>query len=206
MEHLENYRQEKLTINLVWANVFGILIIIPIVIVFGLPYYLIWGFELTIPHFKDMIPPVFQEYAVGIGTTLFFIILIGGIILHELIHGLTWARYTAKGFKSIKFGVFWSMLAPYCHCKEPLSVRHYIMGAITPALFLGLVPALLSIITGNIGLLIFGMFFTMTACGDFLIINLLRKEKMDSLVQDHPSEAGCFIYRKKDAVISDEGV
>ena len=29
-----------------------------------------------------------------------------------------------------------------------------------------------------------------------LTINLLRKEKMDSLVQDHPSEAGCFIYRK----------
>jgi len=196
MEQLENYKQEKLTINMVWANIFGILIIIPIAIVFGLPYYLIWGFELTLPHFKEMIPRFSSEYAVGIGAALFFSVLIGGIILHELIHGLTWARYTEKGFKSIKFGVLWSMLTPYCHCKEPLSVKHYIMGAITPALFLGFVPSLLSITTGNFGLLVFGMFFTMVAAGDFMIINLLRKEKMDSFVQDHPSEPGCFIYRK----------
>ena len=39
MKDLENYKKEKLTINLVWANIFGILILIPIVIVFGLPYY-----------------------------------------------------------------------------------------------------------------------------------------------------------------------
>ena len=34
MQELENYKKEKLTINLVWANVFGILILIPIVLVF----------------------------------------------------------------------------------------------------------------------------------------------------------------------------
>ena len=32
--------------------------------------------------------------------------------------------------------------------------------------------------------------------GDFLIINLLRKENKDDFVEDHPSEAGCYIYRK----------
>jgi hypothetical protein len=40
------------------------------------------------------------------------------------------------------------------------------------------------------------MFFTMAAGGDFLIINLIRKEKSSALVQDHPTEAGCYIYRK----------
>jgi len=34
------------------------------------------------------------------------------------------------------------------------------------------------------------------AAGDFLIINLLRKENKDDFVEDHPSEAGCYIYRK----------
>jgi catechol 2,3-dioxygenase-like lactoylglutathione lyase family enzyme len=38
--------------------------------------------------------------------------------------------------------------------------------------------------------------FTMAAGGDFLIINLIRKEKSSALVQDHPTEAGCYIYRK----------
>jgi len=133
---------------------------------------------------------------VEIGTLLFLLLLTLGIILHELIHGLTWARYTEKGFKSMKFGVLWTMLTPYCHCKEPLRVRQYLVGAIMPAIFLGLIPAVISILIGNLGILVFGIFFTMVAAGDFLIINLLRKEKMDNLVQDHPSEAGCFIYRK----------
>ena len=87
-------------------------------------------------------------------------------------------------------------MTPYCHCKEPLKVKHYIIGAITPAIFLGFIPSVLAIVIGNIGILIFGVFFTMAACGDFLVINLIRRGNKDDLVQDHPSEAGCFIYRK----------
>lgn len=196
MEQLDSYQKEKLTINLVWANVFGILIIIPIVLLYGLPYYLIWGSGITSQSFKETLSDA-SLGNIGIGTLLFFLILTSGIILHELIHGLTWARYTEKGLKSMKFGVLWTMLTPYCHCKEPLQVRQYILGAITPAIFLGLIPAFVSILIGSLGLLVFGIFFTMAAGGDFLIINLLRKEKMDNLVQDHPSEAGCFVYRKK---------
>jgi hypothetical protein len=75
-------------------------------------------------------------------------------------------------------------------------VKHYIIGAITPAIILGLLPAIYAIFTGNIGFLVFGIFFTMAALGDFMIINLLIKENMNSFVLDHPSEAGCFIYRK----------
>jgi hypothetical protein len=65
-----------------------------------------------------------------------------------------------------------------------------------PAIILGIIPSLAAIILGNPGLLVFGMFFTLAAGGDFLIINLLRNESKDDLVLDHPSEAGCYIYRK----------
>jgi hypothetical protein len=41
LEKLENYKKEKLTIDLVWANIFGILILIPIALIFGLPFYFI---------------------------------------------------------------------------------------------------------------------------------------------------------------------
>ncbi len=193
MEKPENYTKEKLTINLVWANIFAFLILIPIGILFGLPYYLIWDPELDLKAYTDIIGPK----GVGIGIFLLFGIMITGIVVHELIHGITWARYAKQGFKSIKFGVLWKMLTPYCHCKEPLKVKHYIMGAIMPAIILGFVPSVIAILTGNLGILIFGMFFTMAAAGDFLIINLIRKENKDDLVQDHPSEAGCYIYRKE---------
>ena len=192
MQELEDYKKEKLTIDLVWANVFGILIIIPIGIIFGLPYYLLWNPKIGIKQFLDGLEP----QTGGFGFLLIFGIMILGTILHELIHGITWAKFAKGGFKSIKFGVLWKMLTPYCHCKEALNVRQYIIGALTPAIILGIVPSVIAIMIGNLGLLIFGMFFTMAAGGDFLIINLIRKENRSDLVQDHPSEAGCYIYRK----------
>jgi hypothetical protein len=65
---------------------------------------------------------------------------------------------------------------------------------------LGAFPALLSFITGNV--LIFGIFFTMAAFGDFMIIFMLLKENKNSLVLDHPSEVGCYIYREHEVQIS----
>lgn len=192
MQELENYKKEKLTIDLVWANVFGILILMPIGVIFGLPFYFIWRPQIDINQFLDSTGP----QGAGLGFLLIFGIMILGIILHELIHGITWAKFAKEGFKSIKFGVLWKMLTPYCHCKEALNVRQYIIGAITPAIILGIIPSVIAIIIGNFGLLIFGMLFTMAAGGDFLIINLIRKENSFDLVQDHPSEAGCYIFRK----------
>lgn len=87
------------------------------------------------------------------------------------------------------------MLTPYCHCKEPLKVKHYIAGALMPAIILGIIPSLISILTGNT-LLLFTGIFTVVAAGDFMIVQLLYKEDMNDYVEDHPSEAGCYIYRK----------
>ena len=192
MQELKNYKKEKLTVDLVWANVFGILILIPIVLFFGLPYYLIWSPSLDIKAFLDSL----NSNAFGFGLAIVSGLIILGIIIHEILHGITWALFTQKGLKSIKFGILWKMLTPYCHCKEPLSVQQYIIGAITPAIILGVLPCIIAIATESIPLLIFGMFFTMASAGDFLIINLVRKERITDLVQDHPSEAGCYIYRK----------
>jgi hypothetical protein len=200
MKDLENYNKETLTIDLAKANVYGLFGMIPIILIYTIPFYLIWKEKLTVLNLKNY----FKEFNSS-GNPLAFsgsiiIVMILGIILHELIHGITWAKYASKGFKSIKFGILWKMLTPYCHCKEPLKVKEYILGAIMPAIVLGLIPALYAILSGNVLLLVFGIFFTTAAIGDFMIINLLRKENMNSLVLDHPSEAGCFIYRELKSV------
>jgi len=186
----KDYQKEKLTINLYWANIFSFLILVPIALIFGLPYYLLWIDDI------DTFFSLWKGEISFIGLLGFFLVTIFGVIIHELIHGVTWAIYTDNGFKSIKFGVLWKMLTPYCHCKEPLRVKHYVMGAIAPAIILGFIPSVIAIIIGNFGVLIFGLGFTVVAAGDFLIINLLRKENKDDFVEDHPSEAGCYIYRK----------
>ena len=195
-EQNEGFEKEKLTIDIVWANVFGILIMIPIAIIYGLPFYLVWHDIYPIVNMKELFNDLSPGFIILIPLKMLLIMVLG-IIIHELIHGVVWAKYSQHGFKSIKFGVLWKMLTPYCHCREPLNVGHYILGAIMPAIILGLMPAIISIIIGNFWLLVFSVFFTIAASGDFLIINLLRKENMNSLVQDHPSEAGCYIYRNQ---------
>jgi len=192
-DKIEDYHKVQLTIDLVKANVFAIVLMLPIVLIFGLPYFLIWGVGFNSSDIRSL-TKVLSPELMGLVLILVFTL---GIILHELIHGIVWSRYTSNGFKSIRFGVLWKMLTPYCHCKEPLKVKEYIMGALMPAIILGFIPGILAIIIGNFGLLIFGIIFTTAASGDFMIINLLKNEDKDDYVQDHPSEAGCFIYRRK---------
>lgn len=193
IDPFENYHKDQLTIDLVKANVFAVVLLLPTALIFALPYYLIWGFEFnrsSFRRFSEILPPEW----LGVGA---FIIFLLGIVLHELIHGITWSRFTSDGFQSIRFGVLWKMLTPYCHCKQPLTVREYIIGAVMPAIILGFFPGITAILIGNIGLLIFGIFFTIAASGDFMVINLLKNENRDDYVQDHPTEPGCYIFRKK---------
>lgn len=89
------------------------------------------------------------------------------------------------------------MLTPYCHGKEPIKIGPYILGALMPGFLLGMIPAVISSLTGNIFLLIYGLIFIFSAGGDLTIIRMLRKERRDSLVQDHPSKVGCFVYEPK---------
>ncbi len=193
MQDLVYNTKEKMTIDIVLANVFGVVMIVPIALLYGLPFYFIWQPQL---HIDQFINPYTEPLTLAIGVLLFLGIMLLGIIVHELIHGIIWAHFTNGGLKSIKLGISWKMLTPYCHCTEALQVRHYIIGAMMPAIILGVLPSILAVLIGNFGLLLFGIFFTASSAGDFLIINLLRKLKSTDLVQDHPSEAGCFVYRK----------
>lgn len=187
-EDLNHYSKEERTIDIMKAQLYAILYFIPFALLFGIPYFIFWRSQFTV------------HYLTNRGLLLLPIILlvvVAGIVLHELIHGITWSLFAKTGFRSIKFGVMWKALTPYCHCKEPLLVKQYIIGAIMPAVILGFLPSIIGIMTGNFGLFIFGMFFTMAAGGDFMIIHLLSKESMNSMVQDHPDKVGCYIYKPK---------
>lgn len=193
----DKYSKDLLTFDLAKLNRYGFLAFIPINLIYVLPYYLFWDETFSIEGFKNLgLGKVLVEYAFGYSFSIVFIMLLG-IIIHELIHGITFSFFTKTGFKAIKFGVIWKMLTPYCHCTEPLKVKHYRIGGIMPAVILGFLPFIYSLLFGNLFCLIFAIFFTMAAIGDFYIIYLLRNENKNSMVLDHPSEVGCYIYRKK---------
>ena len=185
----DQFTREKKTIDLAKANVDALKYLVLFIFIFAGPYYLIWGFQL---------PDLDSDYLILKAFTPLLILLVG-IAVHELIHGVFFALFASKGWQSIKFGILWKMLTPYCHCKEPLKIKHYNIALLAPLLILGFIPAIIGLIIGNILILFLGIVFSATAAGDIMIYLLIRKENPDHYVQDHPSEAGYYIFRKKES-------
>lgn len=159
------------------VNLIAFLLLIPISLVIVVPFLLIWGVDV-----------LFNDY--GFFHDYFIFILMGGIITHELLHGLTWGYFAPNGLKSIKYGVQWKYLTPYCHCTEPLKVTHYKIGAFMPLLILGIIPSVIALLTGSIQWIFFGMLFSCAAGGDIIALFMLRRLDGDSFVSDHPDKMG----------------
>ena len=175
----------KVTIDIGKANLFAVAIMVVSAIVFLVPFFLIWGGRKPIGELLGG----FENWVVV------FALMIVGIVVHELIHGLTWACYAKSGWKSISFGVMWKMLTPYCHCDEPMQIPGYMMGAMMPCIILGGIPAVVALFIGSMSLLAWGIFFISAAAGDIWMTWLLTKENPKSMVLDHPSEAGFYIIK-----------
>ncbi|MDB9528969.1 DUF3267 domain-containing protein [Oscillatoria sp. CS-180] len=175
--------KKDVSVSMSQGNVYATIAALPPIIILSGIYIWIWGW---------------QQLFIGITTFLRypFLTLIGifvGVILHELIHGLAWKFFGNKPSNVIKYGVAWKVLTPYAHCQETIDVGAYKLGVVMPGVLLGLVPALLGILTSNSLLLTFGLFFTLAAGGDILILWLLRNVEAGVLVEDHPTRMGCYV-------------
>jgi len=116
-----------------------------------------------------------------------------GVAVHELIHGLSWVIFGDKSFSAIKFGFQWKTFTPYAHLKEPVEVNAYRLGGFLPGFILGILPYILSLLLGSGELFWFSLIHTSAAGGDWLILWLLRHVKAGAQVEDHPTNAGCYV-------------
>jgi len=195
----ENYIKEEIIINIIWANIFGIIVLIIALIIFGIPYILFW--HENILNINTNISLSFYNKLLLIfkNIVFMFLIFLPGVILHELIHGIFFAVFSENKFKSVKFGIMPAkkLFSPYCHCREVLNIKHYRITIIMPLILLGIVPSIVSIFIGNFLLFFWGIIFIVAGCGDILIWIKTLKERNDSLILDHPSEAGYYVYKLK---------
>lgn len=181
---VEGYEAEKKTISMLKANVLGVVLFLVFGALCGLAFHAIWGIgELDISSKR------FIWY-----DLLFIVGSVAGIVVHELVHGLTWILLTRKGFRHLSFGLMKG--GAYCHIDVPMIKRHYVIGALMPLFLVGIVPLAIAFCIGSLLWLLLGVIFVVSAMGDIMIVWTIRKEPADALVYDHPSEAGCYVYHK----------
>ena len=183
----DGYVKTDLTVSADKANIIG-------------PLY---GFLTALPfivlYFLINPQPLFWGKLGFLRTTLLVIFYFILVILHELIHGLTWSRFTKNGFRSISFGVIWRSLNPYCTCTEPLSKAHYMTGSLMPWFVLGILPCIASLIFQSGYLLVIGVVMALSAGGDLLIVKMILSHKGEGkmLFLDHPTDIGLVCLEKK---------
>jgi hypothetical protein len=173
---MENKRD--LSISMARANIVVLFLALPVVALQFIVYSLVHGAQNMEPTWNIMI---------------LFIVVIVGVVAHELIHGITWVLFGGKLFASIKFGFQWKTLTPYAHLKEPVEVNVYRVGAFMPGFILGILVYIFSVLLGDGNLFWFSLVHTSAAGGDWLILWLIRNVKAGIQVEDHPTNAGCYV-------------
>ena len=171
-------KKRDLSISMARANIAVLFISIPVVIV-----------QLAL--FTLLHTP--QNLGLTWNFVIFIGMLIAGVMLHELIHGIGWVIFGHKPFSAIKFGFLWKSLTPYAHLKEPVEVNAYRLATFMPGFILGILAYVLSLLLGDGNLFWFSLFHTSAAGGDWLILWLIRKVQNGMLVEDHPTNAGCYV-------------
>lgn len=183
----QGYKMNSLTVGIVKANLFVLLLAIPVVAVSVLLF--VW------------MNPAENLRPSPLESVIFIVLFVALVVLHEFIHGLTWSMFSEHHFKDIEFGFMKEYLTPYCTCLVPLSKGHYILGALMPCVVLGVIPLVLGIVLGSSPLFWTGIVMTLSAGGDILIVVKLLSYKRqegskDFLIYDHPTQAGSVIFER----------
>lgn len=179
----QGYEKKDLTFGVVAANVWAIVLTVPILIVFWCIYSSNWHMERL----------SFAEQ--GLALLAAFVL----IVVHELIHGIVFACFVESHWKAVSFGVIWKMLTPYCSCREPLKRIHYLAAILAPTVILGFIPAILSIVYGWMAMFLVALLMIMGGGADMLIAIKLctyKTKGKECVFFDHPYECGLVVFER----------
>jgi hypothetical protein len=177
--------KRDLSLSMGKAYLYVSIFVIPVLILLCGFYLWLWGVESFLDGFMRL-----TDWSIIIP------VLILGVPLHELIHGITWALAGRMKLGEIRFGFQLRTLTPYAHCRIPVRASVYRIGGATPLLLMGILPYLIGLCFGNGLLAAFGLIFILAAGGDVVILWLIRRVNGTALVEDHPSRAGCYVYEE----------
>ena len=153
----QGYRQELLTIPIKEANKQAFILGLPVVVILGAVFFLLHQFA----------PFGTSPLEILLLLVLFLVL----VVVHELIHGITWSCFAEKRFKAISFGIMNETYNPYCTCNEALTRTQYIIGALAPTVILGILPCVIAIAIGSAPFFLLGALMILAGGGDFFPTN-----------------------------------
>ena len=183
----QGYRKIDLTIGVVKANLLALIVMLPFAVLSG-------AVVLSRVSFLSM-----AELMSPFDFLLFLLVMLLLTAVHEGIHALTWAMFGKDYWKSIRFGVIWKALTPYCTCLRPAKRGQYILGAAMPTLVLGIGLTAAAALTGVYWVFILALAMIFGGGGDFTIILkilLHRQCGKEAVYYDHPYECGVVVFEK----------
>ena len=181
MERVPELNAKTISLNGIKLNFYVLLLTLPLWAIVSGPYVLV--------HSSS-------QYVLGIIQILnykVFIMLFLGIVIHELLHALTWMLLQKEGFANIKFGFNWQALTPYTHYTKSMQVWKYRLGGIMPGIVMGIIPVIVSYNLQNASINFIGFLFVWAASGDIISLWMIRKLKGSQMVKDHPDELGVIV-------------
>lgn len=183
----QGYRKTDLTIGIVKANLLALIVMLPFAVLSG-------AVVLSRVSFLSM-----AESMSPFDFLLYLLVMLLLTAVHEGIHALTWAMFGKDYWKSIRFGVIWKALTPYCTCLRPAKRGQYILGAAMPTLVLGIGLTAAAALTGIFWVFILALAMIFGGGGDFTIILkilLHRQCGKEAVYYDHPYECGVVVFEK----------
>jgi len=160
------------------------------IVLLALIAYLVFKSDLLFikSHARDIPKSLFFSY-----LALFFVIMVGSIVLHELIHGYFFSIYNHSGWKAVKFGFNKELMSPYATCQEPVKVKQFRIIVAMPTLILGIIPLLISLFYHNLVIFFFSAIMIVSGIGDMLVLWAIRKLNSKQYLIDHPGALGYFL-------------
>ena len=141
-----------------------------------LPFAAIWGADVLWQDIRDsMLWVILATFA--------------SFYLHEALHALGFMLFGRVSRESIAIKIEWKHLNFRTDCGVPMTAQSYRWSALLPAIVLGVIPAVASLVNGYGGLAMYAMFSLMGAFSDFLQVWVIRdfgNSEMVAMVIDSP--------------------
>jgi len=150
--------------DMTFANIFSISLLLFMIILTALLVILL--------RVKGFINLLYEKYII------FFILMILWMVLHEIIHGISYQIMGAKG-KNIVFGASLENGVFYCKCKEYVDKKCIMTSLLAPFILIGVFTYVLGFLIKSTLLIALSVINISGASGDLMMFNFFLKQESD---------------------------